>query len=157
MRGDESEPPHGAGHEFRAFCDEHRAAIAALLRERLVQTDAPGRGAAVRLAMHEVARRVEGPVAFLEVGCSAGIHLLFDRWAVELAGRQFGPADAPLVLRAQWRSESPPPDLNRIPPIRERLGVDLHPVAATDPAQRLWLQALVWPEHRDRFNGSPPR
>jgi hypothetical protein len=151
VRGDDVEPPQGAGAEFGAFCADHRDVIARILRERLVQTNAPGRGAALRLAMHELTHRVSGPVTFLEIGSSAGIQLRFERWAVHTAGRRFGPADAPLILRPQWRGDQAPPDLDRIPPVRDRLGVDLHPVDATDPEQRLWLQALVWPEHRDRF------
>ena len=151
VRGDDAEPPEGAGAEFGAFCAEHRDELTAILRERLVQTNAPRRGVAVRLAMHEIGRRVSGPVTFLEIGPSAGIQLRFDRWAVDTGGRRFGPADAPLTLRTEWRSDRPPPDLDHIPPVRDRLGVDLDPVDATDPEQRLWLQALVWPEHRDRF------
>jgi hypothetical protein len=151
VRGDDAEPPECAGAEFGAFCAEHRDAIARILRERLVQTNVPGRGVAVRLAMHEVGRRVTGPVGFLEIGPSAGIQLRFDRWAVHTAGRRFGPADAPLTLHPQWRADEAPPDLDRIPPIGDRLGVDLHPVDATDPEQRAWLQALVWPDHRERF------
>jgi hypothetical protein len=151
VRGDDAEPPQGAGVEFGAFCAQHRDAITQILRERLVQTNAPGRGVAVRLAMHEIAQRIPGPVTFLEIGPSAGIQLRFDRWALHTAGRRFGPADAPLTLRPQWRADHPPPDLDHIAPVRDRLGVDLHPVDATDPEQRLWLQALVWPEHQDRF------
>jgi hypothetical protein len=151
VRGDDVEPPDGAGAEFASFCAEHRGAITRILRERLVQTNVPGRGVAVRVAMHEISRRVSGPVTLLEIGASAGIQLRFDRWAAETAGRRFGPADAPLTLHAEWRSDRPPPDLDEVPPVRERLGVDLHPVDATDPEQRLWLQALVWPEHRERF------
>jgi hypothetical protein len=151
VRGDEAEPPRAAGAEFGAFCAEHHDAITRTLRERLVQTNAPGRGAAVRLAMHEIARRHPGPVSFLEIGPSAGIQLRFDRWALHTGGRRFGPVDAPLTLRPHWRGDHPPPDLDRIPPIRDRLGVDLHPVDTTDPEQRLWLQALVWPEHRERL------
>ena len=151
VAGDDVEPPEGAGAEFASFCAEHRGAIARILRERLVQTNVPRRGVAVRLAMREVARRTPGPVTFLEIGPSAGIQLLFDRWALETGGRRFGPAGAPLNLRSQWRADGPPPDLDRLPPVRDRLGVDLHPVDATDPEQRLWLQALVWPEHRERF------
>lgn len=151
VRGDDAEPPEAAGAEFAAFCAEHRDELTRILRERLVQTNAPGRGVAVRLAMHEVGRRVAGPVTFLEIGPSAGIQLRFERWAVHTGGRRFGPPDAPLTLSPEWRSDHPPPDLDDIPPVRDRLGVDLHPVDATDPEQRLWLQALVWPEHRDRF------
>ena len=150
VRG-EAEPPKGAAGEFAGFCAEHRDELLPLLRERLVQTNVPARGSAVRLAMHEVGRRVGGPVSFLEIGPSAGIQLRFDRWAVQTGDRRFGPPDAPLTLSPEWRSDEPPPDLDAIPPVRERLGVDLHPVDATDPEQRLWLQALVWPEHRERF------
>jgi hypothetical protein len=151
VRGDDAEAPEGAGAEFAAFCAEHRDELTRILRERLVQTNAPGRGVAVRLAMHEIGRRVHGPVTFLEIGPSAGIQLRFDRWAVHTAGLRFGPPGAPVTLRPQWRSDQPPPDLDDIAPVRDRLGVDLHPVDASDPEQRLWLQALVWPEHRDRF------
>jgi hypothetical protein len=151
LRGDEAEPPEGAGAEFGPFCAQHRDALAAILRERLVQTNEPGRGVAVRLAMHEIGRRVQRPITFLEIGPSAGIQLRFERWAVRTGDRTFGPPDAPLTLRTEWRSVASPPDLDAIPPIRDRLGVDLHPVDATDPQQRRWLQALVWPEHRDRF------
>jgi hypothetical protein len=79
------------------------------------------------------------------------IQLRFERWAVHTGGRRFGPPDAPLTLSPEWRSDEPPPDLDDLPPVRERLGVDLDPVDATDPEQRLWLQALVWPEHRERL------
>lgn len=151
VRGDDAEPPERAAAELGPFCAAHRDAIVEVLRERLVQTNVPGRGVAVRLAMHEITRRVAGPVTFLEIGPSAGIQLRFDRWALQTGASCFGPADAPLTLRSQWRGERPPPDLDRLPPIRERLGLDLHPVDVTDPEQRLWLQALVWPEHRDRL------
>jgi hypothetical protein len=151
VAGDHAEPPQTAGPVFAAFCAEHGEALAAILRTRLVQTNAPGRGVSVRLALHEIARRVDGPVAFLEVGASAGIQLCFDRWGVATGGRRFGPRDPPLVLAPEWRAASPPPDLDALPAIRERLGVDLHPVDATDPDERLWLRALVWPEHRDRL------
>ena len=149
--GDDPEPPEAAAAEYAAFCASHRDELARILRDRLVQTNVPGRGAAVRLAMHEIGRRVAGPVTFLEIGPSAGIQLRFERWAVETGGRRFGPPDAPLTLSPEWRSDDPPPDLDDLPPVRERLGVDLHPVDATDPEERLWLQALVWPEHRERF------
>ena len=151
VAGADAQPPEAAGAEYPAFCAEHRDALAELLRTRLVQTNEPARATALRYALHEVARRVEGPVTFLEVGASAGIQLRFDRWAIQTGGRRFGPADAPLTIKTEWRSDDPPPDLDAIAPIAERLGVDLHPVDATDPGERMWLQALVWPEHVDRF------
>lgn len=148
--GARAEPPDGAGAEYPAFCEAHRDALTELLQTRLVQTNEPARATAIRYALHEVGRRARTAVRFLEIGPSAGIQLRFDRWGVRTGGRRFGPADAPLTIETEWRGSEGPPDLDAIPPIRERFGVDLHPVDATDPEERAWLQALVWPEHVDR-------
>jgi len=148
--GADAEPPAAAAAEYPGFCLDHRQALLELLETRLVQTNEPARATAVRFALHEVGRRTSGPVTFLEIGPSAGIQLRFDRWGVRTGGRRFGPADPPLTVETEWRSADGPPDLDRIAPIRERFGVDLHPVDATDPEERHWLQALVWPEHVDR-------
>ncbi|HLI58970.1 MAG TPA: DUF2332 domain-containing protein [Solirubrobacteraceae bacterium] len=148
--GERAEPPDGAAAEYPGFCATHRDALVELLETRLVQTNEPARATAIRFALHEVGRRTAGPVTFLEIGASAGIQLRFDCWAVRTGGRRFGPADAPLTIDTEWRGAAPPPDLDALPPIRERLGVDLHPVDATDPGERAWLRALVWPEHVDR-------
>jgi hypothetical protein len=151
VAGDDVKPPVGAAAEYAAFCAVHRDALAALLRTRLVQTNEPARSGAIRLALHAIGQRTQGPVAFLEIGASAGVLLRFDRWAIDIGDRRFGPADAPLTLRTSWRGPGSPPDLDALPPLRERLGIDLHPIAVTDPEDRRWLRALVWPEHRDRF------
>jgi hypothetical protein len=151
VAGDAAADPAPAGAEYPAFCAAHHAILAELLRTRLVQTNEPARATALRLALHEVGQRVAGPVTLLEIGPSAGIQLRFDRWAVQTGGRRFGPPDAPLTIHTEWRGNGPPPDLDALAPIGERLGVDLHPVDATDPAQRRWLSALVWPEHVDRL------
>ena len=153
VAGDDARPPDGAGGEYAAFCAEYRDTITTLLRTRLVQTNEPARATAVRVALHEVGRRIHGPAFLLEVGPSAGIQLCFDRWGVATGGRRFGPADAPLTITTQWRTTPPtdPPDLNDTAELSGRLGIDLHPVDATDPDQRRWLQALVWPEHVDRY------
>ena len=151
VRGDDAEPPEAAGAEFAAFCAENRDELARILRERLVQTNAPGRGVAVRLAMHEIGRRVTGRSRSSRSALAPGSSCASSagRWRRAAAGSDLRRAADP-VLRS-GASADPPPDLDDLPPVRDRLGVDLHPVDATDPEQRLWLQALVWPEHRDRF------
>ncbi len=150
VAGAAAEPPAAAAGEYPGFCSDHREALVELLETRLVQTNEPARATAVRYALHEVGRRSGRPVTFLEIGPSAGIQLRFDRWGVCTGGRRFGPADPPLTVETEWRGAERPPDLDAISPIRERFGVDLHPVDATDPDERRWLQALVWPEHVDR-------
>jgi hypothetical protein len=151
VAGAAAEPPQAAAGEYAAFCAAHREALVGLLQTRLVQTNEPARATAIRFALHEVARRSGGAVTFLEIGPSAGIQLRFDRWGIRTGGRRFGPTDPPLTVETEWRGSEGPPDLDAVSPIRERFGVDLHPVDATDPEERRWLQALVWPEHVDRY------
>ena len=137
------------GPAFTAFCLRRRAEIIDLVRRRLVQTNVVKRAIAVRLGMAEVASLTSEPVTFVEVGCSAGAHLRFDDYRCDLAGRTWGKASSPVVVSTAWR-EGTPPDLGPLPVIRDRVGVDLHPVDVTDPDERLWLRALVWPENTEQ-------
>jgi hypothetical protein len=158
LRGDGAElaawyPSLGGGADedpgpaFTDFCLTHRTEIIELVRRRLVQSNVVKRSAALRAGMAAVAAMTTEPVTFIEVGCSAGVHLRFDAYRYEMAGRTWGSASSPVVVRAEWRGDVPPPDLDRLPVIADRAGVDLNPVDVTDPDERLWLRALIWPEN----------
>jgi hypothetical protein len=43
-----------------------------------------------------------------------------------------------------------PPIPASLPIVIARVGLDLHPIHATDPEAMRWLRALVWPEHSAR-------
>lgn len=43
------------------------------------------------------------------------------------------------------------PPLGPLPRVGLRLGLERDPVDLSDPEARLWLRALVWPDHIDRF------
>ena len=34
--------------------------------------------------------------------------------------------------------------------VRSRVGLDLNPLDPADPDNRMWLEALIWPEHHER-------
>jgi hypothetical protein len=51
---------------------------------------------------------------------------------------------------AEWRSAQRPPDLDAIAMIASTCGVDLNPLDASVEADRRWLEALIWPEDRDK-------
>lgn len=50
----------------------------------------------------------------------------------------------------ELRSVQPLPDLDAIPVIASTCGVDLHALDPSIDADRRWLEALVWPEDRDK-------
>ena len=135
------------GPAFTDFCLGRREEIGRLMRHRLVQSNIVKRSAALRVGMAAVAVMTTEPVTLVEVGCSAGVHLRFDDYRYELAGRTWGRASSPVVVSTAWREGEAPAGLDHLPAIADRLGIDLDPIDATDPGERLWLRALIWPEN----------
>lgn len=136
---------------FHDYCVRHRDALVELVATRLVQTNVVRRSAALAVGLGVVGRRAGGaPVHFVEVGCSAGVHLRFDRYHYAVGDHAWGDVESLVRIDARWIDDATPrsPRLHDIPPIASRLGVDLHPIDPTDPVERRWLHALVWPENR---------
>lgn len=86
--------------------------------------------------------------ALYELGSSAGINLMMDRYRFDLGGVQQGPEGAAMRIAPEWRGEPPP---NRAFQIVSAEGCDVAPVDLTDPAQALRLRAYIWPELTERF------
>lgn len=140
--------PAQAGPAFLDFCRQHRAPLAELIASRLVQSNVLRRAIALRYALWAIGRRCDGPVHLIEVGASAGLLMNVERYRYLIGGRAFGRPDSPVALDSRWRSEDTVPDLDDVPEIAGKTGIDLHPIELADPGERLWLRALVWPEQR---------
>jgi hypothetical protein len=80
---------------------EHEAALLPWL-DGPPQTNEPGRSAALLLGLIEIARRHGPRIELLEIGSSAGLNLLIDRYRFDLGGTFYGPADSP-----SWPRKSP--------------------------------------------------
>jgi hypothetical protein len=145
-------PPGDPVPVFRSFCRDHRAALIELVSTRLVQTNEPRRCTVLLPALATVSRLAGGtPLTLIEVGASAGLNLLFDRYGYDYgAGRWAGDPASPVRFACTVRGAGLPPTLSDTPPVVARLGIDLNPIHADDPQAALWLRALVWPEHLER-------
>ncbi len=107
------------------------------------QTNEPGRSGALILGLMEIARGHGPKLDVLEIGSSAGLNLLIDRYAFDLGGVHVGPPDSPVTITPEWRG--PPPEPAAIEIVSTR-GCDVQPLDATDPAVGERLLAYVWPE-----------
>lgn len=114
------------------------------------QTNEAGRSSSFVAAMLWLAERgLPARFECLEIGSSAGINLMIDRYAYDLGGVKVGPGDdAAMGFTPEWRGE-PPPD--RAIGFASLKGCDVAPIDLTDPAQALKLRAYTWPEHTVRF------
>ena len=113
------------------------------------QTNEAGRSANFIAAMLWLADKGL-PTRFqcLEIGSSAGINLMLDRYHYDLGGVQVGPEAGAMRFKPDWEG-SPPPD--RAIDIAATRGCDVAPVDLTDAEQALRLKAYIWPEHTVRF------
>ena len=113
------------------------------------QTNEAGRSSSFIAAMLWLADKGLPPrFDCLEIGSSAGINLMLDRYHYDLGGVQVGPEPGAMRFAPEWKG--PPPPCRRIEIVRTK-GCDVAPVDLTDPAQALRLKAYIWPEHTVRF------
>jgi len=141
-------PGRGLAAALRSAAVEHREEIALRLTQG-VQTNEVGRSAAL-LGGYLEAARLGLPLRVLEVGASAGLNLLFDRYRyLGSAGRAFGPGDSPLVFDRPWPFGVP--DLDVPLAVHERRGSDIAPVDVTTVEGRLRLRSFVWGDQLDRL------
>ena len=145
--------------EFRAVLGERRGEIEAVMLARRTQTNEAARCA----LMLPLLAALPQPLALLEVGASAGLCLLPDRYGYDYDGHRIGAG--PPVLRCH--PDGPVPLPRRLPEIAWRAGLDVEPIDISDAERLRWLELLIWPgqEHRletlraalDVARADPPR
>ncbi len=126
----------------RAYADE----LAPLLASRHIQTNECGRSAVIGPGITWIAQRSERPLALVDVGASAGLNLLCDRYRLDYAEHgATGPATSPVHIRCRVAG-GVPPVAPTLPSFVTRVGLDRLPVDLTDPDDARWQLACVWPD-----------
>jgi len=130
---------------FRAIVLDNQAGLAAIMLARRVQTNEPARCATLLPAFALLPQ----PLALVEVGASAGLTLLPDKYSYDYGGHQVAGTDprAP-VLACQPRGPVPLPA--QVPEVAWRAGLDLNPLDVTSDDDVRWLQCLLWPGETGR-------
>lgn len=90
-------------------------------------------------------------VDVVELGASAGLNLLWDRYRYRYERGGWGPPDAPLTLAGEERRPLPAELLRSGLRVRSRIGIDRSPVDATTAEGARLLKAFVWAGQDDRL------
>ena len=83
-----------------------------------------------------------------ELGASAGLNLMFDRYALTVGATRLGPEDAALTLAPDWTGPEP---LCAPFTVTGRRGVDLNPLDPHLPDHALRLRAYLWADQDHRL------
>ncbi len=152
--GGEIEPSAQAWSAFREFTLDHREEVRAILQTKFVQTNEVQRAAVVYPAFATIVHRVQRPISVVEVGCSAGLLLSFDRYSYRYtrAGcgeTRAGYAESRLRLNCDAQGAFHLDPVERFSIVR-RIGLDRNPIDCQDPEQMRWLEACVWADQPER-------
>lgn len=113
------------------------------------QTNETGRAAVLFPAIALIARETGRPLGLREIGSSAGLNLLMDRFCYRYDGTIAGDTSSTVVLEPEVRRERPA--ISGTVSIASRKGCDIAPVDVTRPADRLRLRSHIWPDQPERL------
>lgn len=134
---------------LRHLVDQRTDELATVMRRRRTQTNEVGRCATLLPALS----RLPQPLALIEVGASAGLTLLPDRYSYDYDGHLVRGTD-PSAPTLTCHVTGPVPLPDAVPSILWRAGLDLNPLDVASDDDVAWLECLVWPgqpERRDRL------
>jgi hypothetical protein len=114
--------------------------IRSTMLSRTTQTNEPARCS----ALLPLLAKLPEPLALLEVGASAGLCLLPDRYGYDYGRKRIEPGvAAEPVFRCDVNDAAPLPA--KVPRVVWRLGLDVHPVDLRSEDEVGWLETLIWP------------
>ena len=148
-------PVYAGAVTDQAAVDEIVAAVAVDWDAKLVpwldhppQTNEAGRSSSIMAGLLWLSQRHGSRFEMNEIGASAGVNTMIERYRYDLGGVGVGPAGSPMQLRPEWRGPPPPAGEVEIVAI---CGCDVAPVDLSDPAEALRLKAYVWPDAPERM------
>ncbi len=139
--------PRAFTSALAAHADELRRFVA----EQGVQTNETQRCVGLVPAFLTIARETGLPLDLIELGPSAGLNLVFDRYRYVYAAGAWGDPASLLTFQVGERAPVPGDLLQERLEVRGRRGIDLQPVDATSDDGARLLRAFVWPGLDERI------
>ena len=113
------------------------------------QTNEVARSGVLYPGLMVVAAKTKLPLALFEIGASAGLNLIPDKYRYHLGGATLGRRGSPVVLSPEWSGRL---QAKAEPDIHSRLGCDKNPLDASNASHRERLIAYIWADQRDRIS-----
>ncbi|MGM0842909.1 MAG: DUF2332 domain-containing protein [Bacillota bacterium] len=137
---------------FKDFCNVNREEIIPLLKSKLVQTNEVRRCAYLYPLFSMIYKKVKKPLSLIEIGTSAGLQLLWDKYSYSYGDNQiYGNKNSTVHITSEIKGGNSPSFLLESPPVVSKVGIDLHISDLRDDEDYLWLKSLIWTEHEERL------
>jgi hypothetical protein len=134
---------------FRSFCLDHQDEISRLVSSPLLPTTTSMNfnRAAQLLPAFGFVYELSGkkPLALVEIGASAGLNLLWDKYGYNYGGGMAYSRGSSVQISCELRGACVPPLPDKLPSVASRVGIDLHPVDILNDDIARWLIASLSP------------
>jgi hypothetical protein len=146
-RGPDAPGPATVARQFRSFCHDFRPSLVELIGSGHTQTNDVRRSAALVVALQQLTLSNDQPLRLIELGSSAGLNLLYERYRYRFGALEVGDpssgVEVPVSMDDRIKVEE------RLPPSASATGVDIAPVDFADDDEVRWIRSFVWPELTD--------
>jgi hypothetical protein len=143
--------PNGPA-ELREALAARGGALAGWLAVQPVQTNESQRSWGLLPCFLALAGSARQPLDLVELGSSAGLNLVWDRYRYRYEAGGWGSSDSPLALTGRELTPVPAPLLRSGVEIRGRVGVDRHPIDVRNRDGALLLESFVWADSSERID-----
>ena len=142
----------GGRAEWDDPLERHRGFLSDFVATQGVQTNEVQRSWVLLALLLRVAQRT-GAAEFdlVELGPSAGLNLVWDRYRYRYAAGEWGPEDALLRFEGEERRPIPGDLLGLEPAVRARIGIDRAPIDVRSEAGARLLRSFVWAGQDERL------
>jgi hypothetical protein len=127
---------------------EHADLVTAMLAHE-PQTNEVRRSACLLGGFIEIARETRLPLRCLELGASAGLNSLWDKFRYEIGGAVWGDPASPVRLSCDWTGSAP--SLTQELLVIERHACDRRPIDLQQPGAAIRLLSYCWAEQGERM------
>ncbi|TRD12636.1 DUF2332 domain-containing protein [Erythrobacter insulae] len=115
------------------------------------QTNEAGRAASIMGGLLWLAQKTVPKFELFELGASAGVLTMLDRYRFQLGETIAGPRGSPMQIAPEWRGEVSPAAAPANFQILSVCGCDIAPIDLSDPISALRLKSYVWPDAPGRM------
>jgi len=112
------------------------------------QTNEAGRSASFMAGLKWLSAKLGPRFELNELGASAGINTMMERYHYNLGGVTAGPPASPMQITPEWRGSPPPDNPVEIVSIQ---GCDQQVIDLSDRKSALRVKSYVWPENTERL------
>lgn len=135
---------------FKSFCIQNEKAIVEIISTKIVQTNVINRCSYLFPIISSLVNNDNRPTTIIDIGTSAGLTLNFDYYEYWNNGQHIY-GNSKVKIQTEIRESG----INTILPISNKItkiGIDQNPIKPSNENDKLWLKALVWADHTERFD-----